>query len=325
MHRKIMGALAALAVVLPLALSGIAPAQAAAPSPSMPAGLDSGAKPKGVKALKGNPGKITKTGTVASTSQRSLSGYNYYYNVGQQVLPQSPNTAMGGKMSCSTTSTAPYVRSTDYHSLCEINVQANNANGLNNAVEVGWINSRSGVCGANVITTCLFIYSWKDGSDVNTCYNGCGWVDDANNPLDAGDPLPTGTHTFEIENQSDYWRIKVDGSWIGYFPPSHFSSAWRVGIDSKYYEVVSPNLYPCTDMGNGLVGGNAGASAIWGAQYLNGGVWTNNTFITAALQPGGGSLLSGTYELGNVGTNSFRGGGPGWNNTGTAVGTAGTC
>jgi hypothetical protein len=103
----------------------------------------------------------------------------------------------------------PSLDKSDYHTLGEIAVQSAETG---DAVEVGWTVDR-GVNGDE--DPHLFVYHWV--GHVNSCYNGCGFVQYSKN-IKPGDTLAYGvTKKFGIQYFNGAWWIAFDSEWGGYF------------------------------------------------------------------------------------------------------------
>lgn len=322
MIKKLLATLAALAMVAG-GLVAASPAQAA-PKDKPTVGV---VAPKGAPPIKPGTGVSTRSLTTCPGSPAKC----YSYVAGSQAVT---NTGAAGTFEVG----APYLKSTDYHSLAENAVIRDDGSGIRQIVELGWtvdpvVNGNS--------TPALFVYSWKNGA--TSCYNGCGYVDyAANTTVYAGMPLTAGQQmAYRILYDSTTpaggaWWIWVDpdaggataGNWIGYFPQSVWSGL-AVPFTSAngyqlFFELAHTTVESCSDMGNGQQGsGGAGASPrpsfIASAAYFSGGSWVNGSLINF-LSP---VTTKWTYNAPSVRT--FYGGGPGWNSAGTATGTPGSC
>jgi hypothetical protein len=285
------------------------------------------AKDKVVKggkvAPKGMPGLESTAQTGASPlSLTSCSPTCYFYNVGNQTV-----VADGAIANLSVSQ--PYVNSADAHSLEEVAVQS--ADGKQ-VVEVGW-NVDPGVNGDSAPH--LFVYHWVNGSP--TCYNGCGWVDYAPTATNAGASLSAVVNTakpFGIQYFSGNWWVSYDSTWIGYFPDTLWSGATpsvtfhQSGFIQAFFELAAGVTTPCSDMGNGILGLNAntGAARVGSFTLVNPVPSTTAASLTGpSTIPSTASPTYYTAQQASGSVRTFRGGGPGWNSTGTGAGTIGGC
>jgi hypothetical protein len=157
----------------------------------------------------------------------------------------------------------PELAEGDYHSLAEVAAQSANGKQI---IEVGWTVDRN-VNGDS--DPHLFVYHWVDG--VETCYNGCGFVQYSAN-VKPGSVLPTGVaKRFAIQHYGDVWWIMYDNEWVGYFPDSLWAGRFtRTGLTQWFGEVAAASAAPCTDMGNGKPALDPASAAITDIGYLNG-------------------------------------------------------
>lgn len=244
----------------------------------------------------------------------------------------------------------------DAHTLWEFVAESSDNQQI---VEVGWTMDTA-VCGQSV-NPCLFVYHWVNGN--NSCYNGCGWVDNPTEAVNAGTALastpggssPTSFTGYKIEHASSVkcddvapvqttatpgWVISrgpvgglsitgcfPDALWTGATPSATFN---KVQVVQSFNEIASQtDDHPCTDMGSGIF---APASAVLSASQ-----WVKNYALT---NPPAGVTPSFDFSAPVVpslhtptatrlfqytASNDYRVGGPMWNSTDTGTGTASAC
>lgn len=116
----------------------------------------------------------------------------------------------------------PWLMPTDSHSLAEMAVQSTDRRQI---VEVGWIVDRVGY-GDEALH--LFVYHWING--VETCYNGCGWVQSSATRFPGMKLAYDGTASqYMIQYRDGNWWIGYQGEWIGYFPGSLWNGTYTSG------------------------------------------------------------------------------------------------
>lgn len=322
MKRKILAAVAALAVSL---LAYSAPAHAAhRVGPGTPPKITAHNthKTHGVKALKGHPSSapfsvLTTCGTPPC----------FDYAKGQQTFSSSYPTQVQGRAFIAN----PYVENmgSGNHSLMEIAVTHTQATGKQNRVEFGWTKD-SVVCGQST-DPCMFAGYWAD--DVFGGYGG-GFVRYTGSGASAYGPgsslssLVGTAHLFGIyldtanNNVWVYFTAASTAEWVGYFPASLWtgSNMGTWDLSQPFAEVADvAKSTPCTDMATGDL-----------ATTTVGGYWTSmahNAGATAAsyawsVQPSG---INAEYNAATFSATTGRLGGPGWNAAGTGVGTKGSC
>jgi hypothetical protein len=339
MRKRFLASLAALTMILGGSLAISSPVSAA-PKP-VPSAVEKSLgeqkapkknredkKPKGVVADKGKPNLMDKAAT--QKAEANLLAVNYFY---AGAFDNTPAAGTKGA-SVNMVSGNPYFSSAAApgHSLGELAVQSAD---LSQIVEVGWTVDNS-VCGAGN-SPCLFVYHWVN--DTPSCYNGCGWVDNAANPMNAGNTVgyPV-SYTAQIRNVSGDWWIWWDGDWLGYFPGSLWTGATpsvtfdTVGTVQAFGELAdsSGTLTPCSDMGyNGELGtaSNTNAARMGSYNTHDGTAWSLDNFAGLNNSSPNGSNPSGTYEVAYTtgSTSTIRYGGPGWNSVGEAPGAKGSC
>lgn len=176
-------------------------------------------------------------------------------------------------------------------------------------VELGW-NVDPNLYGDN--DPHVFVYNWVNGNQ--GCYNGCGWVDSASNPVDAGSNISTDVGTLKTfslmyDAATDAIWAYYNGSWLGYFPESVWTGASPAASLTSFQkqqffgEVYSPASTVCDDMGDGLFP-LTGAARIGSVTYAGGSSSVN--LVTSATNSSyyDAALLTGSVR-------SFAYGGPG--------------
>lgn len=298
MHNKIKASLAALTLAVGLGLSG--PAQAAGNAgPPAPTRSDTPAIGKS-----GSKGLMPKQGVTAP--KLLLSTFKY---AGGQDTPATSQTLSYANMTVAKPSTV----AAD-HSLFELSVQGGTANKAL-VLEIGW----------NVDPTLygdsdphLFMYSWLNGTP--RCYNGCGLVDYAANPINFGANLATVAATASPGNIKKFgiqwdsangglWWFWYDTAFVGYIPDDIWQTATPAVPSYNYFtfaqafmEVYSASGTSCTDGGNGIFSVNTTAAGIYSWAYASPNV-PNSTW-TVQSHP---AEYTSTYLSGR----SAREGGPG--------------
>lgn len=318
--KRMLAGLATIVALLGSAAALGSPAQAV--DPSVPPKMSAADKPMvGKTGLKGRPGK-----TAAASKASLLPAPVFLYNEGHQRLT-APQYAAG--LAVNMIISAPYTQAND-HSLQELSVADPTEK---HSVELG-ITVDPNLFGDS--NPHLFAFWWKNG--VPQCYNGCGFVDYAANPINVGDSLAGSVglqKRLEIQVTSTAWWLRYDNQWLGYYPLTLWSAATPSGPgvtfnQGNYFqvfgEVASLNsATPKTDMGNGQFGTPNTAvpvSARLGSYQLVGqSPSTVVSGLTIGVIP---STASGAYNVYPISTLSFGFGGPGYSATGTLPGTVGS-
>lgn len=213
----------------------------------------------------------------------------------------------------------PYKDTADFHSLWELAVESSNQL---NIVEIGWTMD-AGVCGA-VFTAgnpCLFVYHWVNGA--KSCYNGCGWIDNPTEPVNAGTALattaggasPTVFNDYRFTKASSVKcdNVTTDGTpvqttstpgWlgergpaggaaiIGCFPDLLWTAAGvtfdKVQMVQAFTELAAADDHSCSDLGSGIF-----SPAAWGT--LSASLWQKTYTLTnppAGVTPAWGGTAS---------------------------------
>jgi hypothetical protein len=357
MHLFIKRGLTALAATLAVA-AGLAAPSTAAPSnatavaaelaaPPVPALTGSPVK-GGIDAPKGFPGKKA---TQGSGSARLTTCSNYEYAAGVQTFTGGANVA---GFVANAMVTKPFLNtSTACHSLVELAAQSGSTYG--DIVEVGatvdpGVNSGCTPNPACLSEPFLFVYHWKNGA--TTCYNGCGWVDNPSNPINAGAPLsavasaafPANVKKFGLYHDTSVacgasaggWWAAYDNVYLGCFPDSEWASpaptfpaATRI---QAFWEVSSVGTVDCSDEGQL---GRQGSAAVLPLDatdpaYIGSITLTNpSPAATANVIPfvspasGTGNSVQG-FASGGF-TRTITGGGTGTNSSGGLPGNATSC
>lgn len=292
MKNRLFGAFAALTMLFGVGAVIATPAVASfvevAPTKDLKGGVD---------APKGNP----TPGDLKSSKASCAGGVCFSYAGGHEFLGVAP--AGADVMNVSTSQHKPYLNTTnDYHSLWEMSGQNDSTGaGKKNTIEVGWTVDQN-VNGD--LNTHLFVYHWVNG--VGSCYNGCGWVDNPTEAVNAGTTLattavgasPTVFYEYEFRRANS---VKCDGvapvqttattGWfiyqqnvgstrlIGCFPDLIWTSAGetftKLNLVQAFQEVASGDDHPCTDKGSGVF-----APGAWGT--LSASQWQKGFTISGA-------------------------------------------
>lgn len=293
MKNRLLGAFAALTMLVGVGVITTTPAVASfvevAPAKDLKGGVD---------APKGNPtpGDLKSSKAVCGSPSRCFSYAGVY-----EFLGSAP--AGADVVTISTSQHKPYLNTAnDFHSLWEVSAQNDSTTpGLKNTVEVGW-NVDMNVNGD--LNTHLFVYHWVNGS--TSCYNGCGWVDNPTEAVNAGTTLattasgasPTVFYEYKIGRANS---VKCDGvapvqttatlGWfvyqqnvgstriIGCFPDKLWVDAGetftKVNLVQAFQEVASTDDHPCTDKGSGVF-----SPGSWGT--LSASQWQKDFAISGA-------------------------------------------
>jgi hypothetical protein len=257
----------------------------------------------------------------------------------------------------STSQHKPFKATGDAHSLWEFAIESSNQQ---NIVEIGWTMDTA-VCGQSV-NPCLFVYHWVNGN--NSCYNGCGWVDNPTEAVNAGTALATtaggASPTVFYEYKAEYTSsVKCDDvapvqttavpGWlmyqqntgstrlIGCFPATLWTGAVpsvtfdKVQVVQAFDETATADDHSCTDMGSGIF-----APAAWGT--LSASQWQKVYTLTnppagvtatwgtsAAISPSFNTPTAYKFLQQTPSGNELRLGGPGWNAAGTGTGSGSAC
>lgn len=270
--------------------------------------------------------KVQKATGGTASLLTTCSGACFFYSVGSQAATPAP-TGVYGLYKVN----APYVDPVhDYHSLVELAVESADTHQI---IEVGITvdHALNGDYNAH-----LFVFHWVNGSP--TCYNACGFVTYGSPSATPGQDMSSVVGTGKklgIEYFSGNWWIAYDTGWVGYFPGSLWTGAsppvttfTQASYYQQFWEVAAGVTTPCTDMGDGIAASAATANATsTGAAYLGNTAFSGSTAtpnMYERTEPSSASPEYPTYPI-PANTRSFYGGGPGWNPTGTGVGTTGGC
>lgn len=346
---------AGLAVTLALLAGAVAPASAGAPSVTAVGGEVSslgvvnikGSPVKGgVDAPKGNPFRKAAGGV----SSKLVTCPNYEYAAGAQTF--SGGATVGG-FGANAMVTKPFLNSgaTGCHSLVELAVQGGSTYG--DIVEVGATVDKTVNSGCTPNPACLdephlFVYHWVNGA--TTCYNGCGWVDDSSNPINAGSSLasvasaafPANVKQFNIQYMPAGTCGAVTGAWvvgyaglaIGCFPKTlwtapTFTSGTRI---QAFWEVASTGTVDCSDEGQQGRQGSAAVLPLDASDpaYIGSITLTNPSPAATAnvipfVSPGSGSGYSVQGFASGGNTRTITGGGTGTDASGNLPGNANSC
>ena len=204
---------------------------------------------------KGRPGQgsplVQRASSAAPPSTTTAASY-YYAGAFQYVV--SPGT------SAFYTQHVPWLMPSDSHSLAEMAVQSVDRRQI---VEVGWIVDRAGYGDDNLH---LFVYHWVNG--VETCYNGCGWVQSSATRFPGMKLTYDGTASqYMINFRDGNWWIGYQGEWIGFFPGSLWSGTYTAGGLIQWFGELAADpaaVPPLSSIGNYYPGtsGNPFAAAV---------------------------------------------------------------
>lgn len=296
----------------------------------------------GIDAPKGNPFKKAAGGAA----NRLVTCSNYQYAAGVQTFTGGANVA---GFTANAMVTKPFLNSgaTGCHSLVELAAQSGSSYG--DIVEIGATVDPTVNGGSS--DPHLFVYHWKNGA--TTCYNGCGWVDNASNPINAGASLatvasatfPANVKKFDLRHDTSVscgsssggWWAAYDNVYVGCFPDSEWASpaptfpnATRI---QAFWEVSSTGTVDCSDMGQM---GRQGSAAVLPLDATDPAYIGSITlispspaatanvipFATPAYATSGNSVQG--FASGGF-TRTITGGGTGTTSAGAVPGNAGSC
>lgn len=296
--------------------------------PPKPSSKDS--RPKGVKAVKGD---FATSKPASSTSRAAVDPPVFFRYVGARQFLASGQSASGiaANLILDNTNFLDTARG-DYHTLGEIGVQSQDAQ---SGVEVGFTKDPL-VCGAGVNKICLFAF-WKRNG-VGQCYNGCGFVDVAAQPINLGADLTAdvGQKRFQILHTGTAWWIAYNANWIGYYPDSLWSSTTTVGPGvtftsapkmQAWYEVASAVDKTCSDIGNGYPVTDVLSSRV-GSMVLTDKV--PSTIVDSFTGFSQLGTVASTWPAAVMSTSmvtatTYRASGPMWDSAGTGTGIRQGC
>jgi neprosin-like protein len=192
---------------------------------------------------KGRPGEGPPPARRASGTREALpltTASSAYYYAGAYQFVVSPGS------SAFYTQHLPWLMPTDAHTLAEMAVQSVDRRQI---VEVGWIVDRIGYGDENLH---LFVYHWVNG--VETCYNGCGWVQASASRFPGMKIKYDGSASqYMIQYRDGNWWIGYQGEWIGYFPGSLWSGIYTSsGLIQWFGELAADPVVtpPLSSIGN---------------------------------------------------------------------------
>lgn len=304
-HKARIGAIfASVLLVLTAVLGGAGASVAAA---------DTALSTPAVPAIKGSPatgGKVAGKGFPGRSPARGVNALGaacgpFSYAAGSQTLGAGQTTA---GVAANFTVAKPYLNTaTACHSLAEAAVQGGAT--YKDIVEVGW-NVDQIVNGD--LEPHLFVYHWVNGA--TSCYNGCGWIDYAANPINAGASLatvraaawPSNVKKFHIQHDtsttcgasSGGWWAGYDNTWLGCFPDSLWTApTFTAGtLVQVFGEVSSVGTSDCTDMG---LQGRNGSAATLPLDATDPAIISSTTLLGAL--PAGTTANLNTFTAGGTG------------------------
>jgi len=284
--------LSVVGLVAAVTLTTAAPAMAAAPTArAAPAATPA---PVGLHAPKGFP-PSRHPSAGGPTAAAAAPPTSFYYADTAQFATADGTFA-------SITVQQPVLGVQDFHSNAEIAAQSADGQQI---VEIGWIIERQ--VNHDVLPH-LFVFHWVNGSDVNSCYNGCGWVPLPGASVVAGQALPVrATMQFKIQHVASGapgWQLSLNGTPFGEFPDSLWNGTYtRIGLAQWFGEVAaSASQPPCTQMGNGQFASSSTAARFTGVGFVNGPA---TSFLAPVV------TNPAYYTFARTASNAFRFGGPG--------------
>ncbi len=193
----------------------------------------------------------------------------------------------------------PALGGADFHSLAEIAVLSDDSRQI---VEIGWTVDRNVNGDAHPH---LFSFHWIDGEP--TCYNGCGWVQVSPSRAPGMQVTAGERHRYEIKLINGDWWLFYDGEGLGYYPQSRWNGQFATaGFVDWFGEVAASSKSPCTQMGNGKLGVDAGAASFEDLHLFD----ADGTLVVSAASLGT-VTDPGLYDMGRTTPTSFGYGGPG--------------
>lgn len=255
----------------------------------------------------------------------------FNYAKGQQGFTSNYPTTIQGKAYIGN----PYVynMASGNHTLMELAVSHHETSGHANTVEFGYTKD-AGVCGQST-SPCMFVFDWVN--DVPQGYNGTGgfvnYTGTGASPYHPGDSLSAlvGTaHTFGIQldtannNVWAYFNATGTNQWVGYWPATKWTAG---GFTMTNWDTSQPFTeiadvatdHPCSDGPTGTLA-TTSAGAYWTSMAHNTGATAPN--YAWSVQPSG---ITAELNAATVSATTGRLDGPGWDSSGTGVGTAGAC
>jgi hypothetical protein len=256
------------------------------PTPVAPCPAGQVPQPADRFAAKGMPRVRDKSGVLSGVVPRASNNAQYYYN---SLYNFTNAYGASGEF----TQDRPALASSasfDTHSLAELAVEDSTEQQI---VEIGR-NIDVGVNGDD--QPHLFTYHWVNGNE--TCYNGCGFVQ-VSTTLHPGMAVAVTSvpQKYAIVRYQNNWWIKYQKQYVGYFPGTIWPGKFTYFALAQWFgEVYDSVDGPCTQMGNGLLGTQAGAAIITRMRFGNGAiVYATGTTVTTP----------GYYNLGSVGGGAF--------------------
>lgn len=214
-------------------------------------------------------------GAAAPAQATPFTGAGSYYAGGSQTMSGTDySQGLSGKLYVA----KPFVEAGAFgglysHSLAELAVES--TSGANpDTIEFGWTVDRNVNGDTNPH---LFGYTWKAG--VPQCYNTCGFVDNASNPINLGSDISADIGTAKLFQvfwsasacgpAASGWYLYYNGTSVGcYYAPVAVSAGYTTAkfvqaFGEYHYNGVNnsgtSNDKPCGDMGNGTAPGTGAA------------------------------------------------------------------
>jgi hypothetical protein len=320
---------------------------------AIPKGM-TGVPQKGKQAPKGAPwltGSRTRSVTTCTgacyeyagldqpdTTAATYTGVSWFQWISQPYICRTSNSCAQAQSS---------------HTLAEmsINNEPAGTSSTPNTVELGW-NVDPGLYGD--LKVHLFTFAWVDGQGL--CYNGCGYVDNTANAVNAGSDISAdvtslpGGALIAMTMQHDSscggsgtagWCITYKGSVVGWWPDTVWTSPTctgctptsfpSIGYLNSFGEVATSatRAETCTDMGEGILSSSTSATRASSITLLGAtNAWANvnNVGNVGAVDPTPDKYTTTGLTTGGATTiNGARYGGPGWNSVSSGPGYTGSC
>lgn len=260
--------------------------------------------------LPGVPGQKAGVKPGGSVAQRCCAVGQYHYAYAQSTVPGSPEPYFQSYILISN----PTLPSGSYtsHTLGQLSVQAGSNSGSykDNIAEVGWVREPTAFGDDHVR---LFGSCWRLNAWAGSYTGGCGWVDNASNPVNLGADLTSAPGGLNLIGQTKKFAIQYSATacgsaaagqwvwfntdWVGCWPTDsgsgHFSSYFIGGEFDQAFGEIYKDWWTCIGMGNDIYP----TTSTSGAAYFNTLSWAtsgaaNGTFTTpAATDPAAWGVL----------------------------------
>jgi hypothetical protein len=201
------------------------------------------------------PSKVADSPSASPTphvspSHNRLGFTNTFVYAG--ALQQTPSEGASVKI----TQAQPEISPQDYHTLMEMAVMSADEKQV---VEVGW---RVDPTDSGDDKPHLFTFHWVDNQP--TCYNSCDFVQVSNEVQPGMEVEPGIVGTYGIKHAVNQWQVWYNGEEVGYYPDNLWGDRYKIAGEVEVFgEIAEDGLTAeptCTDMGNGRLDGEDGAT-----------------------------------------------------------------